>query len=77
MLQYDIIKYKIYEILCQDLSNERLGSQRWTWNKEVIILKKVQQSQVINNSSSLIGIVSLDIFWEFVSGYNQTFQKSK
>ena len=35
-------------------------------NKEVISIKRVQQSQVINNSSSPIRIVNLDIFWVFV-----------
>ena len=44
-----------------------LGMKDWDLkdeleNKEVISINRVQQSHVINNSSSLIGIVSLDIF---------------
>ena len=62
MLQNDIIKYKIYEILCPDLRNGRLGSKDGLEIKKVIILKKVQQSQIINNSFSLMRIVSLDKF---------------
>ena len=44
-------------------------------NKEEISNFKSTKSQAINNSSSPIGNVSLDFFWEIVSGYIQTFQK--
>ena len=44
-------------------------------NKEEISNFKSTKSQVINNSSSPIGNVNPDFFWENVSGYIQTFQK--
>ena len=44
-------------------------------NKEEISNFKSTKSQVINNSSSPIGIVNLDIFSVFVSGYNQKFSE--
>ena len=44
-------------------------------NKEEISNFKSTKSQAINNTSNPIGNVSLDFFWEIVSGYIQTFQK--
>ena len=57
-----------------------LGMKDWDLkdeleNKEVISINRVQQSQVINNSSSLIGILNLDILKRICLGLHSKFSE--